>query len=274
MTTMTLRDLPSTPLDELRRDLEKLGLKSMLAHLDDALEQASQLEQGYASFLAGLVQREVLSRGDASAARRMKTAGFPFSRTFDTFDWTFQPNLNVLQIKDLMNLEFIRQGRALLLMGKPGTGKTHLSIAFGTLAVLHGYTVHYYSAAQLLVDLYASLADASTDRLIGRLARSDLLIIDDIRHVPPRPEYATLLFDLVEARHLKKSTLVTSNISIRDWGRVLGNPTLTASLVDRLMERAHVVNIKNGRSYRTEGPEAPSEPPEGLDGTVREDPRL
>jgi len=270
---MTPRDLPSTTLDELRRDLDKLGLKAMLARLDSALDEAAQLEQGYVTFLAGLVRHEVLSRGDASAQRRMKAAGFPFARTFDTFDWTFQPGMNVQLVKDLMNLDFVRQGRALLLLGKPGTGKTHLSIAFGTLAVLHGYNVLFLSARKLLTQLYASLADASTDRLVARLARCDLLIVDDLRHVPPRPEYATLFMEVVEARHLKKSTLVSSNLSVKDWGRVLGNTTLTAALVDRLMERAHVVNIKNGRSHRTCGPDAPEEMPDGLEGTVREDPQ-
>ncbi len=113
-------------------------------------------------------------------------------------------------------------------------------------------------APRLLADLYASLADDSTERLIKRLARLDLLIIDDLRNVPVRTEYATLLFDLMEARHLRKSTMVSSNLSIRQWGKVLGNPALTASPVDRLMERAHI-NIRKGRSYRTEGPEAPPE---------------
>ena len=256
---MRRRDIPPTVLDELRRNLERLGLHAMLAHLDQALEQAATLEQGYVAFLAGLVEKEALAKADAATERRLKAARFPWDRSFDAFDWTFQKGLNVQLVKDLMNLDFVRQGRPVLLLGRPGTGKTHLSIAYGRLAAQRGYRVRFYNAARLLAELYASLADGSTERLIGRLARLDLLIIDDLRHVPTRPEHATLLFDLIEARHLKKATMLSSNLSVKQWGRVLGNPALTASMVDRLMERAHVVNIRRGRSYRTDGPDAAPE---------------
>ncbi len=149
------------------------------------------------------------------------------------------------------------------------------SIAYGRQAARRGCRVRFYHAARLLAELYASLADDSTERLIQRLARLDLIIIDDLRDVPVRPEHATLLFELVEARHLRKATLVSSNLSVRQWGKVLGNPALTASMVDRLMERAHVINIRRGRSYRTDGPEAapeddrPDLPPAEDDQEVR-----
>lgn len=253
------KDIPPTTLDELRRDLERLKLNAMLAALDDALEQAQTLQQGYASFLAGLVQRQVLAVADAAAQRRIKAACFPETKTFDTFDWTFQKGLNVQLVKGLMSLDFIRKGRPVLLLGKPGTGKSHLSIAYGHLAALSGYTVRYFTASRLVLSLYATLADASTDRLVARLARVHLLIIDDLRDLPPKPEYASLLYDVIDARYGRRSTIVSSNLSVERWGAALGNPTLTASLVDRLMERGHVINIKRGRSYRTHGPDAPPE---------------
>jgi len=127
-------------------------------------------------------------------------------------------------------------------------------------------SVQYFRATKLLAALYASLADSSTDKLVARLARVDLLIIDDIRHLPPHPEHASLLYDVVEARHQKKATMVSSNLNVEEWGTALGNPKLTASLVDRLMERAHIINIKRGKSYRTHGPEAPpaADQPRGI----------
>lgn len=252
-------DLPPTVMDELRRNLERLKLTAMLEHLDNALEDAVASEQGYIGFLSGLVTKEILARTDSASQRRIAAAKFPAVKTFDTWNWTFQQHLNVQAVKDLMSLHFVEQGRPLLLLGRPGTGKTHLSIAYGMLAALRGYTVRFYQASRLLAELYASLADESTERLIGRLARVDLLIIDDVRHVPPRPEYATLLFELVEARYRRKSMIVSSNLSVREWGEVLGNPALTAAMVDRLMEHAHVLNIRRGRSYRSEGPDAPPE---------------
>jgi DNA replication protein DnaC len=248
---------PPTLLEELRRDLQLLKLKRMAEVLEDALDEAQSNQQGYGTFLAVLVRAELHATRVAATRRRTSLAKFPVRHTFDTFDWTFQPGLNVQLVKDLMTLHFIRQGRTVLLLGKPGTGKTHISIALGHLAVEDGYRVRFYLAAELLSDLYATLADGSTDTLIRKLARLDLLIIDDLRHVPPRPEYASLLYELVEARHRKKATILSSNLSINTWGKVLGNAPLTASMVDRLMDRAHVVNTKPGKSYRSEGPEAP-----------------
>ncbi len=256
--------MPASLQDEIRRNLLALRLHAMLAHLDEALEKATNLEQGYITFLAGLIEHEVLARTEATAAHKLALAKFPEVKTFDSFDWTFQRGLNVQLVKDLMTLHFVKQGRPVLLLGRPGTGKTHICTALGVLAAGQGCSVRFYKAAQLLQELYASLADGTTERLIARLARLDLLIIDDLRKVPPRPDYATLLFDLVEARHQKKATIVSSNLSVKDWGDVLGNPPLTASLVDRLMEHAHVLNIRHGRSYRTEGPDASPDRPPGL----------
>lgn len=260
---MSRSDLPPTPLDELRRDLASLKLDAMLAHLDEAIEQASKLEQGYSTFVAGLIRHEVLARATASAARRITAAKFPVERTFDTFDWAFQPGINVALVKELQNLHFIQQGRSILLLGRPGTGKSHLSIAFGTLAAHRGHTVRFYTAPELLAELYASLADSTTDRLIKRLARIDLLIVDDLRPMPSKSEYAALFFDLVEARHMKRPMILSSNVSVKEWGQILGNPALTAALVDRLMDKANVINIRKGRSYRAEGPNAsPDRPPD------------
>ena len=267
MVAAVATDRPPTLLEELRRNLKALKLGAMLAELDDALEEAQTTQQGYATFLAGLVRKQLAARMAAAYARRIDKAEFPCKRGFDDFDWTFQPGLNVQLVKDLMTLDFVRQARPVLLLGKPGTGKTHLSIALGRRAAEAGHRVRFYKATRLLQELYATLADGSTQRLVRYLARLDVLVIDDLRALPPQPEYASLLYELVEARHGHKTTIVSSNLSLSAWGQVLGDKTLTASMVDRLMERAHVLNIKKGRSYRTEGPEAPpaDDQPKDLD---------
>jgi DNA replication protein DnaC len=259
MTKMAASELPTTLTDEIRRDLVQLKLLAIAEGFDLALEEAQTTQQGYATFLAALLRRQILhSRGQA-ARRRIQAAQFPENKTFDRFNWTFQPGLNVQLVKDLMTLDFISQSRTVLMLGKPGTGKTHMSIALGHLAAAAGYRVRFLPASALLGELYASLADGSTAKLIRKLGHADLLIIDDLRHLPPRPEYASLLYELVEARYRKKATLLSSNLDVAEWGNVLGNPILTASLVDRLMDRAHIINIKRGKSYRTQGPEAPPE---------------
>jgi len=251
------KHIPPSALDQLKRDLERLKLRTMLSSLDEALSVAPKTEQGYVTFLAGLASCELLTQNEAAVARRLKAAGFPQVRTFDTFDWTFQPGLNIQLVKDLMNLQFIQGARPVLLLGRPGTGKSHLSMAYGHLAALAGYSVRFFNASKLLAALYAALADHSVERFITRLSRLDLLIIDDLRELPPRPEYASLLFDLIDARYNKRAIILSSNLSVNAWGRALGNPSLTAAIVDRLMEKAHIINIKRGRSYRTDGPDAP-----------------
>jgi hypothetical protein len=105
------------------------------------------------------------SNTDVGAQRRIRNAGFPKMKTFDTFDWQFQKGLNVQLVKDLMNLHFVKQGRPLLLLGRPGTGKSHLSTAYGVLAATAGYSVRFVTVSRLLRDLYATLVDGSTDRL-------------------------------------------------------------------------------------------------------------
>lgn len=261
------KTLPPTTLDELRQNLETLKLRAMLEALDDAVEEASALKQGYVTFLANIVAKEMLARTDTAADRRCKAAGFPEIKTFDGFNWTFQPHLNVQLVKDLMNLQFIEKGRSLLIMGRPGAGKSHLSIAYGVLAAMRGYSVRFYKASKLLVELYATLADGSTDRFITRLARIDLLIIDDLRSVSPRhPEYAGLLLDLVEARYQRKAIILSSNLGFPEWCDVLGSAPLTTAIIDRLMHGATVINIRKGKSYRMDGPDAPPETdrPKGL----------
>ena len=253
------RILPPSTLDELKQNLERLRLFAILEHLDEAIEQASALEQGYVTFLAGLVEHQILANAESGAQRRIKGAGFPVIKTFDTFDWHFQKQLNVQLVKDLTTLHCIREARPILILGCPGTGKTHMSIAFGVLAANAGYSVVFFPVAKLLAQLYASLADGTTDRLVSRLAKPDLLILDDLRAIPTKPEYASLLFDLVDARHTKRCTIVSSNLSVKVWGKVLGNAALTASIVDRLMDKAYVINIRNGRSWRSDGPDAPPE---------------
>lgn len=261
------KTLPPTTLDELRQNLASLKLGAMLEALDGAVEEANALKQGYVTFLANLVAKEMFARTDAAADRRRNAAGFPAIKTFDGFNWSFQPNLNVQLVKDLMNLQFIEKGRSLLIMGKPGVGKSHLSIAYGVLAANQGYSVRFYKASRLLAELFATLADASTDRFIARLARVDLLIIDDLRSVSPRhPEYAGLLLDLVEARYQRKAIILSSNLGFPEWSDVLGSVPLTTAIIDRLMHGATVINIRKGKSFRTHGPDAPpeSDRPEGL----------
>ena len=160
-------------------------------------------------------------------------------------------------IKDLQELGFIVNRQPLLILGKTGTGKTHIATALGIKACEAGFKVQFHKLQQLLAMLYATLADDTTDEIIAKLTRQDLLIIDHFNYIRTKKEYPSLLLDLVSACHDRLALIVTTSISFEEWGDALGNPSITHAIVDRLFHRAGVINIRPGRSYRTEGPHAP-----------------
>jgi DNA replication protein DnaC len=248
-------------IEQVKQDLRTLRLNDMAEGLEAALEQAQKEQQGYLSFLAQLVQKQLEAVRKRSLERRIHKGNFPRNMTFESYDWHFQPSLNVEYVKDLAQLEFIFKRQPVLILGKTGAGKTHLATAFGIRACEAGLRVQFATLQELLSKLYATLADETTDELISSLSRLDLLIIDGAGYIRTKPQYPSLLFDLICACQDRVSVIVTSHISFEQWGSVLGNPSITNAIVDRLFHQAHVINIRPGRSYRTQGPDAPKLPP-------------
>jgi DNA replication protein DnaC len=244
-------------LEQIKEDLRRLRLKDIINELDDALLAAQEGQQGYLGFLQRLVSCQVQAVHCRSVERRIKKACLYKAMSFECFDWNFQPELNAAQVKDLSELSFIVKNQPVLILGKSGTGKTHLATALGIRACQKGCRVKFYSFQQLLNHLYASLADETTEIVLDKMARLDLLIIDEVRHIRIKPEYASLFLDLVNRCQHRLSIVITSNISIHDWGQTLGNASITSAIVDRLLHNACVINIRHGRSYRTQGPNAP-----------------
>jgi DNA replication protein DnaC len=180
--------------------------------------------------------------------------------TFDNFDFNFQPGLNVEYLKDLMALSFVANRNPLLIFGKTGAGKTHIAAALGVLACQANFKVRFYYLQKLLAMLYTSLADDTTDEVIAGLSRLDLIIMDNVGNIRSKPEYPSLLLDLISSCQGGTSFIVTSAISFEEWGVVLGNLSITNAIIDRLMHRAGLINIQEGLSYRTQGPDAPKLP--------------
>lgn len=248
-----------TMLEQTKQDLRRLYLTDMSRTLDQILEAAQKERLGHLDFLARLLAVQLQARQARSLENRIRKAGFPLNRTFENYDWNFQPGLNVEYLKDLQHLSFVNHHQPLLIVGKTGTGKTHLATSFGIRACEAGFKVKFLELQKLLSLLYATLADDSTDMLLSKLTGLHLLIIDAMDHIRTKPEYPSLLLELVSACQNRTALIVTSRISFQELGSVLGNPSITHAILDRLFHRAIVINIHQGRSYRTEGPHAPKQ---------------
>ncbi|MFO7986161.1 MAG: IS21-like element helper ATPase IstB [Desulfatiglandaceae bacterium] len=242
-------------LEKVKEDLRALRLKDMAEALDAALDNSD--DKSHLQVISQLVETQLAAVQNRSVERRIKKAGLPQNMTFDNFDWSFQPGLNTEQLKNLKDLSFVLNRQPLIIIAKTGAGKSHIATALGIKACQTGFKVQFESFQGLLAKLYATLADDSTDDMISRLARLDLLIIDHVNHIRTKPEYPSLLLDLVSACHEKLSFIITTAISFEEWAEALGNASITHAIIDRLMHRAYVINIRNALSYRTQGPHAP-----------------
>jgi DNA replication protein DnaC len=236
--------MASGEVERLRDGLEKLGLSQIQAHFQPLAQQAAQERWSYTTFLARVVEAEVLDQDQKALEHRLKAARFPRIYCFSDYDFPKQPGVDEKAVKELASLAFLDEHANLVFLGKPGVGKTMLSIAFGVRAVEAGYRVLFTTAYDLVKDLYASLADGTDRKLLRKLARIPLLIIDELGHTNLSSEQAHLLFELISRRTENASTIVTSNKSVSAWGRTVPDATVMAALVDRLLDACHLFNIK------------------------------
>lgn len=241
-------------LERLRRHLVFLGLTHILGHLDELLAWALHDKAGPTALLEHVLGAEVGSKLEGRIARRIATSGLREHKTLEAFDWNFQPSLDKAFILELARLGFVHRKDDLVITGKSGTGKSHLLKAFGRRACEQGIRLRYARCVDLLDDLYAGLADNTYARRLKAWARPDLLIIDDVglgqvKMRDDEPTAAHTLFNLIDRRHGRVSTAVTSNISLSDWGRYLGDTTVAMAILDRLAMNAIRVDI-DGPSYR------------------------
>jgi DNA replication protein DnaC len=242
-------------LEKVKEELRALRLKDMAEALDRTLDNAH--DKSHLQVISQLVEIQLISVKKRSVKRRIQKAGLPQNMRFDNFNWNFQPGLNTEQLRNLKDLSFILNRQPLIIMAKTGAGKSHIAASLGIQACQAGFKVQFHNFQTLLAKLYATLADDSTDEMISRFARLDLLIIDHVNHIRTKPEYPSLLLDLVSACHEKLSFIITTSISFEEWTVALGNASVTHAIIDRLMHRAHIINIRNALSYRTQGPHAP-----------------
>jgi DNA replication protein DnaC len=241
-------------LERLRRHLLFLGLTHIHQRLDELLAWATRERAGATALLEHVLAAEVASKLEGRIARRIATSGLREQKTLEAFDWNFQPTLDKAFLLELARLDFVRRRDDLVITGKSGTGKSHILKAFGLRACEQGISLRYARCVDLLDDLYAGLADNTYTRRLKAWARPELLIIDDVglgqvKKRDDEPTAAHTLFNLIDRRHGRVSTAVTSNIALSDWGRYLGDTTVAMAILDRLAMNALRVDI-DGPSYR------------------------
>ena len=229
--------------DDIEQLLRNLHLTKIAAIVADELKHAEQHDLSYAAFLARLFRAQYQHRQETALAWRIKNARLPETWTLESFPFKRQPAINPKQIRALAELEFVAKAENIVLIGPTAVGKTGIASGLLLKAIQNGYRGRFIRAQDLFDEMYASLADRSTRKLLNTLIRIDCLLIDELGFVNLRPEQTNIFFKLIEERYRRRPTLITSNIDYPEWQAVLGNKTLTEALLSRLRHQCHTIRI-------------------------------
>ena len=219
------------------------------AEYEEILRQADP-SADFGTLLLELMKTETASRQENQNKRRLKAAGFPYLKTLDEFDCSqLNEAVSPLFLNELASCQFIRQRQNVVMIGNPGRGKTHLSIALGLKACSQGFNVLFKNAATLSTELCEARDNYRLGKLERTLAKADLLILDELSYLSFNRHQSELLFKVISDRSEKGSTIVTTNLPFSKWTDLFENTTMVAALIDRLTFRSHVLDM-NGKSYR------------------------
>jgi DNA replication protein DnaC len=237
--------------EELRKKVKYLRLPGLLANWEQYLHLAAKGNYSHSRLLKHIVEEEHKIRRENSRKLRLRGAQIPEKFVMETFPFEKQPALNKKKILALYDsFEYMSNNQNILWIGPTGAGKTGLATAFLIQAIDRGHKGHFILFPELMEKLYRSVADHSEEKVIRTFASYDCLVIDELGYVDVEPVQVGLFFTLMNKRHKKKTSLITTNLGFQEWGSFLKNDQLTVALIDRLTENTHVINMKKCVSLR------------------------
>ena len=238
-----------TTIDELRQLLKTLHLTRIAETLEEELKRAQKADATYQDFLVRLLRAQWQYRQESALAWRIKRARMPEQWTLESFPFKQQSGVSQKQIRGFAELDFIAKAENIVFIGPTGVGKSGLCSGLLLKALQNGHRGLFIRAQDLFDEMYASLADRSSRRLLNRLASVDVLVIDEMGYLNLRPEQTNIFFKLMEERYRRRPTLISTNLEYDEWANFLGNKTLVEALINRLQHQCHTVRIK-GPSLR------------------------
>ncbi len=233
----------------LEHHLKALKLPSFLREYAAVAAGCTQDRSPYPVYLLRLGERELLDRERRATERRIKEAQFPVVKGIESFDFRAQPTVNEPLVRELLRGEYVGRRENVLLVGNPGTGKTHLATALGYAACSQGRRVRFVTATGLVTQLLEAREERQLQRLHRQLERLELIVMDELGYVPFSKAGAELLFEVVSRAYERTSLILTTNLPFEQWPEVLGSERLTGAMLDRLTHRVHILEA-NGPSYR------------------------
>jgi DNA replication protein DnaC len=235
--------------DDIAQLLNSLHLGKIAEILDEELAQAEKKHTTYTELLARLLRAQWHARQENALAWRIQQARLPEEWTLESFPWKRQPKVPQRQIRTFGELDFVGKAENIVFIGATGVGKTGLATGILLKALQNGHRGLFIRAQDLFDEMYASLADRSSRKLLNRLARVDVLCIDEMGYLNVKPEQTNIFFKLMEERYRKKATIITTNLDYEEWATFLGNKQLVTALLSRLRHQCHTVRI-DGPSLR------------------------
>lgn len=235
--------------ERIKENLLALNMKNTLEIIDNYLERAIADKINIVDVLDHILMQEAKAKKNRAVENQMTMSGFPFRKTIEMFDFSFQPSIDKQQIDELFTMRFVENKENVVFLGTPGVGKTHLAVSLGIRAAQHRYSTYYINCNTLIQNLNKAHFENRLAERIKNYAKYKVLIIDEIGYLPMDIQGANLFFQLIAKRYEKNTTIFTSNKPFSQWNEVFSDVTIASAILDRILHHCNVINIK-GESYR------------------------